>query len=94
MDAYISNAALYCESCAPDDADGPYGDGGGEADCPQSCDACGAFLENPLTAEGRRYVVEKIREYITSLAKLGNVDVLVEWAEWYDVTVEDLLAAS
>ena len=31
---------------------GPYGNGGGEADTPQHCDACGVFLENPLT-DGR-----------------------------------------
>lgn len=37
---------------------GPYADGGGEADCPQHCDTCGAFLENPLTAEGENYVRE------------------------------------
>lgn len=35
---------------------GPYGDGGGEADCPQHCDVCGVFLENPLTQEGVDYV--------------------------------------
>lgn len=37
---------------------GPYPDGGGEADCPQHCDHCGVFLENPLTAEGEAYVLE------------------------------------
>ena len=26
---------------------GPYPHGGGEADTPQHCDACGVFLENP-----------------------------------------------
>lgn len=35
---------------------GPFADGGGEADCPQHCDMCGVFLENPLTADGVRYV--------------------------------------
>lgn len=33
---------------------GPYPDGGGEADCPQHCDHCGEFLDNPLTDEGAR----------------------------------------
>ena len=37
---------------------GPYPYGGGEADCPQHCDACGIFLENPLTEEGAAYVRE------------------------------------
>jgi hypothetical protein len=27
---------------------GPLADGGGESDCPQHCDTCGVFLENPL----------------------------------------------
>lgn len=31
---------------------GPYGDGGGEADCPQHCAACHEFLMNPLTGHG------------------------------------------
>ena len=31
---------------------GPYSNGGGEADTPQHCDGCGAFLENPLTGDG------------------------------------------
>lgn len=35
---------------------GPYSDGGGEADCPEHCDHCGAFLENPLTTDGEAYV--------------------------------------
>ena len=35
---------------------GPYGDGGGEADCPQYCDNCGEFLENPLTSDGMEWV--------------------------------------
>jgi hypothetical protein len=35
---------------------GPYDNGGGEADSPQHCDGCLAFLENPLTSEGVEYV--------------------------------------
>lgn len=35
---------------------GPFADGGGEADVPQHCDSCGTFLENPLTANGDAYV--------------------------------------
>lgn len=35
---------------------GPYPGGGGEADSPSPCDACGCFLENPLTADGEEYV--------------------------------------
>lgn len=35
---------------------GPFPDGGGEADTPQHCDSCGAFLNNPLTPDGVAYV--------------------------------------
>ena len=35
---------------------GPYADGGGEADSPQFCAHCNAFLRNPLTADGLEYV--------------------------------------
>lgn len=35
---------------------GPYSDGGGEADTPQHCGHCGAFLENPLTPDGYEWL--------------------------------------
>jgi hypothetical protein len=41
---------------------GPYTAGGGEADTPQHCDACGVFLENPLTTDGSRYVNEQLSD--------------------------------
>lgn len=56
---------------------GPYSDGGGEADCPQHCDHCHAFLENSLTHDGIRYVEEKIE------AGEGNPAALAEWREFY-----------
>ena len=97
MNAYIYQAALFCEDCghairkqirkegkAPAepgyDSDeypkGPYQDGGGESDCPQHCGAgadclnamelggfkVGAWLENPLTADGVAYVRQIIEE--------------------------------
>lgn len=37
---------------------GPYSDGGGEADAPSHCEGCGTFLENELTDEGVKYVVQ------------------------------------
>lgn len=40
---------------------GPYAYGGGESDTPNHCDACGVFLENPLTPDGDEYVREQIR---------------------------------
>jgi hypothetical protein len=39
---------------------GPYADGGGEADNPQHCDHCNIFLENPLTSDGETYVREAV----------------------------------
>ena len=60
---------------------GPYPDGGGEADSPQHCDSgsecldavtlpcgdkIGAWLENPLTEDGVKYVVSAIREDLVS----------------------------
>jgi hypothetical protein len=52
---------------------GPYSNGGGEADTPQHCDACGVFLENPLTADGEEYVRESAAD--------GSVP--PAWLEYY-----------
>lgn len=41
---------------------GPYPDGGGEADSPQHCDSCGRFLENSLTGDGIEYVRESMAD--------------------------------
>jgi hypothetical protein len=57
---------------------GPYADGGGEADCPQHCDSCGLFLENPLTSDGDDYVREAIEENGASNAVVNG------WREFYD----------
>lgn len=56
---------------------GPYADGGGEADTPQHCAHCGAFLENPLTSAGAEYVRAAIRE-----RPRGGVAARV-WAPFY-----------
>lgn len=93
MDAYVWQASLLCESCAEaimrdigrdkDDGtsdhfpQGPYSNGGGEADCPQHCDHCGVFLENPLTPEGYAYAREACKE------SLGPVT--EQWAEFYEL---------
>jgi len=53
-DIYVSGGEVYCESCRSLNDDGPYPDGGGEADAPQHCGGCGVFLENPLTRRTRR----------------------------------------
>ena len=96
MNAWIWQAALYCDGCISaaiagslsavpecerDDSDrypqGPYCDGGGEADSPQHCDECGLFLENPLTDDGRRYVAEAVAE--------GKKVAREQWARFYGV---------
>jgi len=61
MDAYIFQAAYICPKCAEavmavteesQNSDwypqGPIPDGGGEADCPQSCDICFVELDNTV----------------------------------------------
>ncbi|RWX70439.1 hypothetical protein EN780_03325 [Mesorhizobium sp. M4B.F.Ca.ET.089.01.1.1] len=60
---------------------GPYGQGGGEADCPQHCDACSRFLENPLTSDGYAYAREKLAE------GRGNAAVLEAWRAFYELEV-------
>lgn len=68
-----------------DDSDrypqGPYPDGGGEADCPQHCDQCGVFLNNELTGDGYEYVADTFTEYMRS--GRGDANVLRIWKEAY-----------
>jgi hypothetical protein len=86
MDAYIFQAELWCEACAkqakignepsgdPDQyPQGPYPQGGGEADSPQHCAGCGKFLENPLTTEGDYFVGSLLRDD----------ECPPEWADFY-----------
>jgi hypothetical protein len=99
MDAYIYNADIYCDDCthdimagimrgtdtgdSSDYPQGPFDNGGGEADCPQHCGACGVFLENPLTADGYDYVREALAD------GTGDSDVLAEWRAFYDYLGDD-----
>ena len=77
-----------------DDSDawpiGPYGQGGGEADTPQHCDACHVCLDNPLTGEGAAYVREAISAFDASCGALrrGSRDVIEHWREVYRWTME------
>lgn len=64
--------------CCPQ---GPYAGGGGEADCPQHCDGCGVFLENPLTQDGYRYITEAFTE--NDYRRQGSRDVLDTWYRFY-----------
>jgi len=70
---------------------GPYPDGGGEADSPQHCDSCEKFLQNPLTSEGDDYVRESYSEARVGLKtkriKPGaswSIGVTQLWANHYD----------
>ena len=58
---------------------GPFADGGGEADSPQHCDHCNAFLENPLTSDGRDYV-ESLRDNYPQHKGAGH---LATWIKFY-----------
>jgi len=93
MNVYVYQAALICEDCAAAVKErlstaihtlgtrypqGPYCDGGGEADCPQHCDMCRVFLENPLTGDGEQYVRDAVA------AGKDNAGVLAEWRTFYD----------
>lgn len=77
--------ALFWPTVMKDDSEyypqGPYSNGGGEADTPQHCGSCHEFLENPLTGDGYEYVAEAIgqRAYHGD----GNKDVLWQWAMRY-----------
>lgn len=93
MNVYVFQAALLCEDCGEaaklerreyegaEDSDaypqGPYGDGGGEADSPQHCDSCGLFLDNPLTGDGDNYVRDAFIDYVET--GRGNIEVLADW---------------
>lgn len=78
--AIIAKLPASANDC--DDSDhypaGPYGNGGGEADCPQHCDCCNVFLENPLTRDGRAYVQDAV--------DAGTGACVSDWAQFYDVT--------
>ena len=78
---------------------GPYPDGGGEADMPQHCGSggtCllaevdngrtyGAFLENPLTEDGRAYVLKALRDHYTK----GGSPLASMWAAYYDIELPE-----
>lgn len=101
MDAYIYQADIYCKDCAneirkikslgensEDYPQGPFPDGGGEADSPQHCGDCGLFLENPLTEDGQDYVKEEVGRLNQLLHSEGLVDAVPlnnihKWESFY-----------
>ena len=96
--AFMYRAALLCEDCgeavrtalgpAADTGDsdaypqGPYSDGGGEADSPQHCDTCGVHLDNPLTPDGESYVQEAFEQFAQE--GRGQIATLAEWRDAYE----------
>ena len=64
---------------------GPYSGANTEVDCPQHCHECSEYLRTPLTAQGRDYVMDKIRAFcvarIAGSRYAGDADVLKLWAE-------------
>ena len=59
---------------------GPYSDGGGEADSPQHCGDCMVFLENSLTYDG----VEYLKEMLAEKSSNGIQDELHKtWEKYY-----------
>ncbi len=74
--AAIQDHPEWCDDsdCCPQ---GPYPNGGGEADTPQHCDTCGVFLENPLTDDGVRYVVAALDD------GGGDLAVMEAWYAFY-----------
>ena len=77
----------FIDGASNEDSDhwpqGPYGDGGGEADSPQCCGACLTFLENPLTGDGYAYV----REMAADRSSASSV--VREWLEFYNMENEE-----
>lgn len=94
MNAYAYSAALYCEDCAlalqerigkdKDNGDsnaypqGPYSNGGGEADSFQHCDGCKVFLDNPLTEDGIEHAIGALERYLVT--GLGDARLYDAWS--------------
>ena len=86
LEQIVSASGFTCESDHDSDdmPKGPYADGGGEADSPQHCDACGEFLENPLTGDGLIHIEDALRRCLTTKKLSGATNkAVVDWAEFY-----------
>jgi len=66
---------------------GPYSSDMNESDCPQHCNGCEEFLENPLTEEGYWYVrgaMHKLRTYEKEgLIYKGQKEIVEKWIDFY-----------
>ena len=58
---------------------GPFPDGGGEADSPQHCGKCGEFLKNALTDYG----VWALKGAIEETGPEAVTPVMEEWRRFY-----------
>jgi len=99
--AYAYSADIYCDDCAEkliteldanrvidsgDSDDYPQFDSSsGESDYPQHCADCQVFLENPLTDDGREYVIDTL---VKDLARGELGPCVNEWLEYYDLDYE------
>jgi len=96
------NADTYCDDCGAkladeldaqgvedtgDSNDYPQGADDDEADTPQHCGDCHAFLENPLTDEGQEYVLAAVEGAL----EMGNREsvAVTEWAPFYGIQIPD-----
>ena len=60
---------------------GPYENGGGEADCPQHCGNCNMFLENSLTEYGEN----ELKILLSRPASNGIAEIIhAEYKQYYD----------
>jgi hypothetical protein len=63
---------------------GPYVDQ--ESDCPEHCGECGVFMRNNLTdPAGIDYVMEAISNHYASNGTDGNIKVINEWRNYYNL---------
>lgn len=70
--------------CTDDDAATIYAST--ETDTPQHCADCGCLIETAWTRDCRRYVAEKIAEYVTDGA--GDPDTLQAWADYASMSAD------
>lgn len=74
-----SSTELECTIHYPQ---GPYPNGGGEADSPQHCRSCGLFLENPLTDDGLAYIRQTSHDRVG--LSTAHQTLRAQWATFYN----------
>ena len=86
-----------CETCADpslpgseDDLTGPFPSSQAEADYPIHCSSCTEHLENPLTDDGVKYVLESCLNRLWKEGKLSDVEKL--WLGYYRDEINDYIA--